>query len=197
MLLDGWSAVSPTSSNMRFNPTELPGAFLIEPELIEDERGFFARTWSKEEFEQRQLNSKIAQCSISFNAKRGTVRGLHYQIPPHEETKLVRCSAGKILDVIVDLRRNSRTFKSWASFELSCANRHMLYIPAGFAHGFQTLEENTEVVYQISEYYHPESARGVRWNDPLLNINWPLPVAAISERDKTLPLINEAGIEVF
>lgn len=182
---------------MQFHPTELPGAFLIEPELIEDERGFFARTWSAAEFEHLELNSKIAQCSISFNAKRGTVRGLHYQIRPHEETKLVRCSAGKILDVIVDLRKESPTFKKWASFELSSLNRRLLFIPARFAHGFQTLEDNTEIFYQISEYYHPESARGVRWNDPLLGIDWPLPVASMSERDKMLPSLDEAVLELL
>lgn len=182
---------------MRFHSTELPGAFLIEPELIEDERGFFARTWSAEEFERLQLNSRIAQCSISFNGKRGTIRGLHYQIRPHEETKLVRCSAGKLLDVIVDLRSGSATFKRWAAFELSNQNHRMLYIPSGFAHGFQTLEDNTEIVYQLSEYYHPESARGIRWNDRVLKINWPLPVTVISQRDKALPSLDEAVRELL
>jgi dTDP-4-dehydrorhamnose 3,5-epimerase len=181
---------------MKFHSTELHGALLLEPELIEDERGFFARTWSAEEFERLKLNSKIAQCSLSFNGRRGTIRGLHYQVTPHEETKLVRCSAGKILDVIVDLRKGSPTFKRWAAFELSSQNHRILYIPEGFAHGFQTLEDNTEIVYQLSEYYHPESARGVSWDDPVLKIDWPLPVAVMSERDKNLPSLDQADLAV-
>jgi len=179
---------------MQFIPTKLAGAFIIEVDPIEDERGFFARTWSHEEFLKLGLNSEIAQCSLSFNNLRGTLRGLHYQVNPHEETKLVRCSTGRIFDVIVDLRKESPTFQQWISVELSSTNHRMLFIPTRFAHGFQTLDDNVEVVYQLSEYYHPESARGVRWNDPVLDIKWPLPVSVISQRDQTLPLLEDAEI---
>ncbi len=158
---------------MIFKETKLAGAFIIEPELTEDERGFFARTWCKQEFEAHNLNPNLVQCNISFNLKRGTLRGMHYQIPPYEEAKVVRCTMGAIYDVIIDLRPGSRTFKQWIAVELSAENRVMLYIPEGFAHGFQTLRDNTEVFYQMSEFYHSESARGVRWNDPTFLIEWP------------------------
>jgi dTDP-4-dehydrorhamnose 3,5-epimerase len=177
---------------MVFTETELQGAFVIDAEVIEDERGFFARTWSAEEFGARGLNPRIAQCSISFNKQRGTVRGMHYQARPHEEAKLVRCAVGAIYDVIVDLRSHSQTLHKWVAVELSSRNRRLLYIPEGFAHGFQTLADDTEVAYKISESYHPESARGVRWDDPVLGINWPLPISAISERDRTHPFIEAA-----
>lgn len=176
---------------MVFTETELPGAFVIDSEVVDDERGFFARTWSAEEFAQRGLNSRIAQCSISFNKQRGTLRGMHYQIKPYEEAKLVRCTAGAIWDVIVDLRATSQTKHKWIAVELTSRNRRMLYIPEGFAHGFQTLEDHTEVAYQISEHYHPESARGVRWDDPAFGVQWPLPVSVISERDLKHPLIGD------
>lgn len=178
---------------MVFTETELPGAFIIDSEVIEDERGFFARIWSAEEFAQRELNSRIAQCNISFNRKRGTLRGMHYQIKPHEEAKLVRCTAGAIWDVIVDLRANSKTVHKWVAVELTSRNRRMLYVPEGFAHGFQTLADDTEVAYQVSEHYHPEAARGVRWDDPALGIEWPLPVSKVSERDLKHPLIGDEG----
>jgi dTDP-4-dehydrorhamnose 3,5-epimerase len=167
----------------------LRGAFIIEPELIHDERGFFARTWSAEEFITRGLNPRIAQCAISLNKRRGTLRGMHYQTKPHEEAKLVRCTAGAIHDVIVDLRANSQTKRKWVAVDLTSRNRHMLYIPEGFAHGFQTLEDDTEVGYQVSEYYHPESARGLRWDDPVLGIKWPLAVSVISKRDTQFDLL--------
>jgi len=158
---------------MIFTETKLEGVFVIEPERLEDERGFFARTWCQREFKALGLNTHMAQCSISFNQKRGTLRGVHYQVAPHEEVKVVRCTMGAIYDVIIDLRRNSPTFRQWVSLELTAENRMALYIPEGFAHGFQTLEDNAEVLYQMSEFYHPEASMGVRWDDPAFNIRWP------------------------
>jgi dTDP-4-dehydrorhamnose 3,5-epimerase len=174
---------------MIFTETELPGAFIIEPELIEDERGFFALLWSREEFSRRGLNELFVQANTSFNKRRGTLRGLHFQVEPNQEAKLVRCTAGAIYDVIADLRTGSPTFRRWIGVELTSRNHLMLYVPQGFAHGFQTLEDDTEIAYQISEYYHPESASGVRWDDPTLSVRWPLPVRVLSERDRELPLL--------
>ena len=170
-----------------FTEIQLNGAFLIEPEYFEDERGFFARTWCKQEFEQHGLSSKLVQCNISFNRKKGTLRGMHYQEAPYEETKLVRCTKGAIYDVVIDLRPDSQTFREWFSIELTEDNRKMLYIPEGFAHGFLTLTDNTEVFYQMSEFYAPGHAKGVRWNDPAFNIMWPIEVNVISEKDKKIP----------
>ena len=158
---------------MIFTETKLAGAFVIEPERVEDERGFFARTWCVREFEERGLNTRLVQCNISFNKQKGTLRGMHFQIEPHAETKLVRCTMGAMYDVIVDVRPDSPTLGRWVAVELSADNRKMLYIPEGFAHGFQTLVDNTEVFYQMAEFYHPESARGLRWDDPVLGIAWP------------------------
>ena len=172
---------------MIFTETRLKGAFIIQPEKLEDERGFFARTWCKREFETHGLNSNLVQCNISFNKKRSTLRGMHYQVAPHEEAKLVRCTMGGIYDVIIDLRPNSKTFKQWISVELTAENRKMIYIPEGFAHSLLTLDHNTEVFYQMSEPYAPECARGVRWNDPAFDIVWPAGVAVISEKDKHYP----------
>lgn len=172
---------------MKFTETVLPGAFVIDIEVIQDERGFFARRWSRPEFEEYGLNANIAQCSVSFNQKRGTLRGLHYQTKPHEEAKLVWCISGAIHDVILDLRPISSTYKKWIAVDLTAANRKMLYVPEGFAHGYQTLEDDTEVSYQISESYQPEYAKGVRWNDPVFEIDWPLPDRIMSERDKNFP----------
>jgi dTDP-4-dehydrorhamnose 3,5-epimerase len=170
---------------MLFRETPLKGAFLIEPERLEDERGFFARTFCRKEFESHGLNPDIAQCSVSFNRRKGTLRGMHFQAAPHAEDKVVRCAAGAICDVIVDLRPDSPTFKRWTAAELTAENRRMFYIPAGFAHGFQTLQDNVEVLYQMSEYYHPESARGVRWDDPAFGIVWPeTSERIVSGRDK-------------
>ncbi len=177
---------------MIFTETKLHGAFVIEPELIEDERGFFARTWSQTEFVQHGLNPRVVQTNLSFNQRRGTLRGMHFQAKPHEEAKVVRCTAGSIADVIVDLRPESPTFRQWIKVELSANNRLMLYVPESFAHGFQTLEDDTEVAYQISEYYHPESARGVRWDDPVFGVDWPLEISVISERDRSHPFIDAA-----
>ncbi len=172
---------------MIFQETKLKGAFIIEPERLEDERGFFARTWCAREFETHGLNPKLVQCNISFNKKRGTLRGMHYQEAPHEEARLVRCTMGAIYDVIIDLRPDSQTHKQWFSVELTKKNRKMFYVPEGFAHGFITLDDNTEVFYLMSEFYAPESARGVRWNDPAFNILWPEDVVEISDRDKQYP----------
>ena len=169
---------------MIFKETELAGAFVIEPKTIPDDRGFFARTWCKREFEAQGLNPNFVQCNISFNIKKGTLRGMHYQIAPYEEAKLVRCTMGKIYDVIIDLRPDSPSFKQWFSSELSAENRKMHYVPEGFAHGFLTLQDSTEVFYQMSQFYEPEYARGVRWNDPAFNIAWPAEISVISEKDK-------------
>jgi dTDP-4-dehydrorhamnose 3,5-epimerase len=172
---------------MIFTEIQLNGAFLIELERFEDERGFFARSWCKREFDQHGLKSEFVQCNISFNMKRGTLRGMHYQGAPYEEVKLVRCTKGAIYDVIIDLRPDSQTFREWFSTELTEDNRKMLYIPEGFAHGFLTLEDDTEVFYQMSEFYAPGYAMGVRWNDPVFNIVWPIDVKVISEKDDKFP----------
>lgn len=158
---------------MIFLETELKGAFLIKPEKLVDERGFFARTWCQKEFEEQGLNSRLVQCSVSFNRKKGTLRGMHYQVAPYEEVKLVRCTRGTIYDVIIDLRSDSPTFKQWMAVELTAENHHMLYIPERFAHGFQTLEDNTEVIYQMSEFYYSDYACIIRWDDPDIGIRWP------------------------
>jgi dTDP-4-dehydrorhamnose 3,5-epimerase len=173
---------------MKFLETDLKGAYLIETEPIFDDRGFFARSWCQREFLEQGLNPNLVQCNISFNAKKGTLRGMHYQSKPHEEVKLVRCTKGSIYDVIVDIRPNSPTFKSWYGIDLNSINRKMLYIPEGFAHGFQTLEDNTEVFYQMSNFYHGESARGLRWDDPDVGIDWILTEnLIISEKDQNYP----------
>lgn len=172
---------------MNFVPTALAGAFIVEPEPQSDQRGFFARTWCQREFEQRGLNPRMVQSSISYNLRKGTWRGMHYQEAPHEEAKLIRCTMGSICDVIVDLRSNSPTFRQHLTATLSAENRKMLYVPENFAHGFLTLEDNTEVFYQMSEFHAPESARGFRWNDPYFGIRLPLEVAVISERDRDYP----------
>jgi len=151
---------------------------------MEDGRGFFARTFCQHEFEAHGLNPRVVQCSTSFNKKKGTLRGMHYQVEPYAEVKVVRCTAGAVYDVAVDLRRDSPTFKQWVAVELTADNRRMFYIPAGFAHGFQTLVDNAEVYYQISEVYSPEAAKGIRWNDPALGILWPeVGNRILSERD--------------
>jgi dTDP-4-dehydrorhamnose 3,5-epimerase len=172
---------------MHFKETVVSGAFAVEPDPIEDERGFFARTWCQQEFRVQGLNPRIAQCSISFNRHRGTLRGLHYQVTPYQEAKLVRCSAGAIYDVVLDLRPGSPTFGAHDGLVLTARNRLMLYIPEGCAHGFLTLEDDTEVAYQISEFYAPDAGRGVRWDDPAFGIRWPEEVRVIAERDRTYP----------
>lgn len=172
---------------MRITETKLKGAVLVEVERFEDERGFFARTWSQREFAAHGLNPRLVECNISFNKKKGTLRGMHYQAAPHGQAKLVRCTAGAIYDVIIDLRRESPTFKQWVAVELTAHNRLMLYIPEEFAHGFQTLSDDTEVLYQMSEFYAPESARGVRWDDPAFGIEWPPDERTIIARDQQYP----------
>jgi dTDP-4-dehydrorhamnose 3,5-epimerase len=174
---------------LKFVPTPLEGAFAVELERIEDERGFFARAFCQEEFRARGLDPVVAQCNLSFNRRRGTLRGLHYQDKPHEEAKLVRCTRGAIWDVIVDLRENSATRHRWHAAELSAENCRALYVPRGFAHGFQTLADHSEVLYQMSEFYHPESARGLRWDDPAFGISWPLPDPILSPRDRAYSLL--------
>jgi dTDP-4-dehydrorhamnose 3,5-epimerase len=172
---------------MKFIETELKGAYVIEPDIIEDERGFFARTFCKEEFEAQGLNPNLVQCSISFNKRQGTIRGMHYQVAPHEEVKLVRCTMGIIYDVIIDIRPESLTFRKWFAVELSQENHKMLYISEGLAHGFQTLADSSEVFYQMSGFYHLESTRGLRWDDPASGIEWPLPATVVSRKDSSYP----------
>jgi dTDP-4-dehydrorhamnose 3,5-epimerase len=172
---------------MIFRETRLPEIFEIHLEPNCDERGFFARTWCEKEFKKHGLNPAVKQCSVSFNAKKGTLRGIHLQAGPFGEAKVVRCTSGAIYDVVIDLRPTSTTFRKWIGVTLTAANRRMLYIPEGCAHGFMTLQDNTEVFYQMSEFYHPESARGVRWNDSAFQIAWPEKVEVISERDRTYP----------
>lgn len=172
---------------MRFTETKVAGAFLIEPEPIADERGFFARTWCRSEFAEHGLNSELAQANISFNARKGTLRGLHYQAPPHAEAKLVRATGGAIWDLALDLRPDSPSYLAWFGTELSDANRAALYVPEGCAHGFLTLTDDAEVAYQMSAPYAPEAARGVRFDDPAFGISWPGEVVVINERDRTYP----------
>lgn len=172
---------------MFFNETKLPGVFEISIEPEFDTRGFFARSWCQKEFEAHGLNAKSVQCSISFNTKKGTLRGMHYQDAPFAESKIVRCTQGAIYDVIIDLRPGSTSFKNWIGVVLSSAQRNMIYIPEGCAHGFLTLEDDTELFYQMSEFYHPELSRGVRWNDPAFHVVWPSDVEVISERDASYP----------
>jgi dTDP-4-dehydrorhamnose 3,5-epimerase len=173
---------------MRFTPTPLAGAFVIDLVPLADERGFFARTWCRKEMEAQGLDGGLVQASVSFNRAAGTLRGMHFQAPPHEETKVVRCTRGAVHDVILDLRPASATFRRWFAAELSAENHRALYVPAGFAHGFQTLAPDTEVLYQMSEFHHPESARGVRWDDPAFGIGWPsAPSRTISEKDRSYP----------
>jgi len=174
---------------LKFHKLSLKGAFLIELEKIEDERGFFARSWDKEIFEKNGLNSNIVQCNISFNKKKGTVRGMHFQKYPHEEAKIVRCTKGKAFEVLVDIRKNSDSFHKWTSVELSEEKSEILYVPESFALGFQTLSDNTELLYQMSEYFHPESSLGIKWNDPKIGIEWPLECTVISKKDESINLL--------
>jgi dTDP-4-dehydrorhamnose 3,5-epimerase len=167
-----------------FKPTELPGAYVVELERHEDFRGFFSRTFCEAEFKASGLDIRIVQCSVSFNRRKGTLRGMHYQLPPFEEVKLVRCNRGAIYDVIIDLRRDSPTFKKHFAVELDEQNGRMVYAPAGFAHGFQTLEDETEVSYQMSQVYSAEHSRGVRWDDPAFGIRWPDENRTILDRDR-------------
>ena len=172
---------------MKYHETSLPGAYVIELERRADERGFFARGWCRDEFAAQELCSRFVQCNFAFTDQSGTLRGLHYQVPPHAEAKLIRCTAGEVFDVIVDIRPESPTYLQYGGFRLSAENRSMLYVPEGFAHGYQALKDNTEILYLVSTPYHPGSERGVRWNDREINIQWPEPVTMISEKDSLIP----------
>jgi dTDP-4-dehydrorhamnose 3,5-epimerase len=173
---------------MQLTETGLPGAYVIDLEPVEDARGFFARAWSARELSSIGLESRIDECNLSFNGRRGTLRGMHFQRPPHAEVKLIRCIKGALYDVIVDLRTDSPTFRHWVGFELDEENRRMLYVPRGFAHGFQTLADGTEVYYMISNAHVPEAAAGVRWNDPSFGIDWPMAEpTVISDKDRSWP----------
>jgi dTDP-4-dehydrorhamnose 3,5-epimerase len=170
-----------------FIETPLPGVWILEPEVHEDERGFFARSWCERECAAKGLNPRVVQCNISFNKRRGTLRGMHYQSAPYQEAKLVRCTRGAIHDVVIDLRVDSPTFKKHVAVVLDAGTHRMLYVPEGVAHGFQTLEDETEVFYQMSEFYAPDHAKGVRWDDPAFGIQWPADERTISVRDRTYP----------
>ncbi len=175
---------------MIFTETELSGTFIVEIEKVGDERGFFARSWDKKEFEKMGLNSNLMQCSISLNSKKGTLRGMHFQDSPYEETKLVRCTKGRIFDVVIDLRKNSPTKNKWFGVELTELNHKMVYVPEGVAHGFQSLEDNSVVFYQMSQEYSPNHAKGVRWNDPSFGVIWPLHSPIVSKKDQMWELIS-------
>jgi dTDP-4-dehydrorhamnose 3,5-epimerase len=172
---------------MRFTETKLKGAFILDLEQREDPRGFFARTFCQKEFEQHGLKPSVAQCNCSYNHKKGTMRGMHYQLPPAAETKLVRCTHGAIYDVIIDLRADSPTYMQWVGVELTAQNRRQLYVPELFAHGYLTLSETSEVAYQVGEFYTPGYERGIRYDDPAFGIKWPVPIEVISDKDATWP----------
>ena len=172
---------------MLFHETELKGAFIIEVKKLEDERGFFGRSFCMKEFEEHGLNPAVVQANVSYNKKKATLRGMHYQVSPYEETKLVRCVRGAIYDVIIDLRKDSETYRKWIGVELTEGSYRMLFVPEGFAHGFITLNDETEVIYQVSQFYTPGSEKGLRWNDPAFQIEWPLTPEIISEKDKGHP----------
>ncbi|MBW1989212.1 MAG: dTDP-4-dehydrorhamnose 3,5-epimerase [Deltaproteobacteria bacterium] len=176
---------------MIFTETPLSGLWVVEPERLCDERGFFARTFCAREFAEQGLATRFVQCSVSWNAKKGTLRGMHFQKPPHEEAKLVRCTWGAIFDVAVDIRKDSATYGAWFGTELSAENRRALYVPRGFSHGFQVLSDGAEVFYQISEFFAPGFGAGHHHADPVVGIQWPLPVTVISEKDQNLPLLSD------
>ena len=172
---------------MIFTEMNLKDACIVEIEKLEDNRGFFARSWCRKEFENRGLISGMVQANVSCNKRKGTLRGMHYQRQPYEETKLVRCTRGSIYDVIIDLRPDSPTYKQWLGVELMADNYKMLFVPGGFAHGFQSLEDDTEVIYQVSQFYTPGAEGGIRWDDPAFDIEWPLEVQVISDKDRSWP----------
>lgn len=172
---------------MIFTETKLKGAFELQIKKLEDERGFFGRSWCANEMKDHGLKADLCQANTSFSAKKGTLRGMHFQINPYQETKLIRCTRGAILDVIIDLRVESPTFKQWIGVELTQDNYKMLYVPEDFAHGFITLEDNTEVTYLVTQFYTPGAEKGIRWNDPFFNIQWPFEPVVISEKDKNHP----------
>lgn len=172
---------------MIFNKTKLEGAWTITIKKLEDERGFFGRSWCQKEFDEHGLVSTVVQANVSYNKKKGTLRGMHYQEHPYEETKLVRCTRGAIYDVVIDLRPGSPTYKQWIGEELTADNYTMLYVPRNFGHGFITLEDDTEVTYQVSQFYTPGAEKGIRWDDPAFNIQWPVQPLLISEKDRSHP----------
>jgi dTDP-4-dehydrorhamnose 3,5-epimerase len=172
---------------MIFAEADLPGVYEVQIDPKSDERGFFARTWCHDEFASRGLDTQLVQCSLSYNTKKGTLRGMHFQAPPHAETKLVRCTKGSIYDVVLDLRQESKAYRRWIGVHLTAGQRNALYIPKGCAHGFLTLEDDTEIFYQMSDFYDADSSRGVRWNDPAFGIVWPGEVEIISSRDASYP----------
>lgn len=176
---------------MKFSPARLSGIWIIDLELRADDRGFLARTYCEREFSLHGLNTRWPQCNLTLTKERGMIRGMHFQAEPQPEIKLIRCAAGAIFDVVVDVRRESKTFGQWESFELTAENRRTLYVPGGFTHGFQCLVKNCEVFYQMSEVYVPELARGIRWNDPQVDVRWPIENPILSERDRNLPLFSE------
>lgn len=172
---------------MKFTETKLKGAFIVEIEKLTDDRGFFARAWCRKEFEAHGLTSAVVQANVSFNRKRGTLRGMHYQIAPFQESKLIRCTRGAIYDVIIDLRPESPTYKEWIGVELTADNYTLFFVPEDFSHGFITLMDDTEITYQVSQFYTPGSEKGIRFNDPTFNIQWPLEVSVISDKDSNWP----------
>ena len=172
---------------MKFTETKLKGAFIIEIEKLTDERGFFARSWCRKEFEDHALTSRVVQANVSYNRQKGTMRGMHYQIAPYQESKLIRCTRGAIYDVIIDLRPDSATYKHWIGVELTDDNYTMFFVPEDFAHGFLTLTDNTEITYQVSQFYTPGSEKGIRFDDTAFDIQWPLEVTIISDKDRTRP----------
>ena len=172
---------------MIFTETKLKGAWLIEIKKIEDDRGFFGRSWCREEFEAHGLNANICQMNTSLTLKKGTIRGMHYQVDPYQETKFIRCTRGSVYDVIVDLRPDSPTFLQWVGHELTADNYRMVYVPENFAHGLVSLEDNSEVYYPVTQFYTPGAERGMRWNDPAINIQWPVDIEIVSEKDGSHP----------
>ncbi|MCJ8166726.1 dTDP-4-dehydrorhamnose 3,5-epimerase [Pontibacter sp. E15-1] len=178
---------------MIFTETKLKGAFIIDVKRLEDERGFFGRSYCKREMDEHGLNTNMVQANVSYNKKKGTLRGMHMQVSPYEETKLVRCTRGAIYDVIIDMREDSETYKQWIGVELTADKYRMLFVPEGFAHGFITLEDNSDVTYNVTQFYTPGSERGIRWNDPAFNIEWPIAPQVISEKDQEHPDFEEAN----
>jgi dTDP-4-dehydrorhamnose 3,5-epimerase len=174
---------------MNFTETKLKGAFVVDLTLLKDERGGFARTFCKDEFKKIGHDKEFVQFNHSFNSNKGTIRGMHYQEPPYSEIKLMRCIKGSVFDVVIDIRKSSPTFLQWYGMELSAENKKMIYIPEGFAHGFQTLEDNSELLYHHTNFYEPSSERGIRYDDKMVGIEWPEKISGVSERDKNHPLL--------
>ncbi|MCD4681695.1 MAG: dTDP-4-dehydrorhamnose 3,5-epimerase [Bacteroidales bacterium] len=180
---------------MIFTETKLKGAFVVEIKKLEDERGFFGRAWCQQEFEAHGIKTKICQINTSFTKKKGTIRGVHFQVDPYQEAKFIRCTKGRIFDVMVDLRPDSPTFLQWVGNELSEDNYKMAYVPENFAHGFVSLVDNCEVYYPVSQFYTPGAERGMRWNDPVINIKWPIDIINISDKDKSHPDFDLSGLK--